>query len=159
VAAYLFPFLAIAIFCNGGWPVSKLCRVENELETLWWSSTARIVALEEQLRAATIAAVAADFAAAAKLAAVTADAAAAAAIATADADAATVAAAHKIEPLEHKLSAQETIFELKLAAAEDGAKKSMRIARLEERICGKPGSRIERPKDPAKPGKRRNFTS
>jgi hypothetical protein len=85
-----------------------LRQVEGELEALRRSSAARINGLEGQLRDTATAAAAADTAAA--------------------------IAAHKIELLERELSNQATIFELKLAAAEDSATKSTRIARLEERI-------------------------
>ena len=139
--------------------------MEDELEVLKWPSAARIGALEEQHRAAATAAVAANSAAAtaaaaADFAAATAAAAAAAATAATAADSAAATAAHKIEPLEHKLSTQATIFELKLAAAEDSTTKSTRIARLEERIyVASLRAELSALKNPTMPGQRRNFSS
>lgn len=127
--------------------------MENELEVLKRSSAARIDALEGQLRAAATAAAAADFAAAAATTA-------AACAAAAAADSAATTAAHKIELLEYHLSTQATIFELKLAAAEDSTTKSIRIARLEERVSvASLRAELSARKNPAIPGQRRNFSS
>lgn len=126
--------------------------MEDELEVLKRSSAARIGALEGQLRAAAIAAVAANSAAAA------ADSAAATAAVAANSAAAT--ATHKIELLEYKLSTQVTIFELKLAAAEASATKSIRVARLEDQIyVASLRAELSALKNPAMPGQRRNFSS
>jgi hypothetical protein len=120
--------------------------VENELEVLKRSSAARIDALEGQLRAAATAAAAATTAVACAAAAA--------------ADSAAATAAHKIELLEYHLSTQATIFELKLAAAEDSTTKSIRIARLEERISvASLRAELSTRKNPAIPGQRRNFSS
>ncbi len=153
VAASLFVLCTIAntfaisyraLFRQGNWPVSQLRQAKDELEELERSSAARICDLEGQLRAAATAAPAADAAAATV---------AAAAAAKFAADSAAASAAHKIELLEHKLSAQASFFELKLAT-------SVRIARLEERIY-MAGLRAEVSalRNPLGLGQRRYFSS
>jgi hypothetical protein len=120
----------------------------------------KIELLEHKLFAAVTAT--ATVAAAADSAAATAAAAVdfAAATAAAAAANAAVTAAHEIELLENKLSTQATIFELKLTAAKDSSTKSIRIARLEERISvASLRAELSARKNPAIPGQGRNFSS
>lgn len=119
--------------------------MEEELEALRQSSTARISALEGELRAADAAAVVASHAAD---------------IAAAAADKAAALEAQNVKHLEYKLLTQAELFETKLEAAESRATKSIRIARLEERISVA-GLRAELSsmRNPVIPGQRRNFSS
>jgi hypothetical protein len=156
--------------------------VENELEELKRSSAARIGALEGQLRAAATAAAAADSAAAA--AALTA--AHKIELLEHKLSAQETIFEHKLSTqetifeqklstqetifeqklstqetiFEQKLSTQETVFELKLAAARDATTRSIRIARLEERISvASLRAQLSAMRNPAIPGARRNFSS